>query len=197
MRTLAHTALLIVDLQKDFCAGGTLAVPEGDGVVPVLNRVAARFAAQGAPVVASRDWHPAETSHFRDGGGPWPRHCVAGSEGAAFHDALELPAGAICVSKGQGPTEDGYSAFDGKTPDGRLLEDVFRQRGIERLYVGGLATDYCVKHSVLDALRRGFEVTILTDAVAAVELHAGDSTRALDEMTAAGAALATADACVP
>jgi nicotinamidase/pyrazinamidase len=182
-------ALLVVDVQKDFCAGGTLAVPGGDRVVPVLNRRVGAFDRRGALVLASRDWHPAETAHFRDGGGTWPPHCVAASDGAAFHDDLELPDGTVVVSKGIGPTEDGYSAFEGRTGAGLALLDALHQRQITRLYVGGLATDYCVKHSVLDALGHGFEVTVLIDAIAAVDLRPGDGAAALEAMAAAGARL--------
>ncbi len=191
MPDLPRTALLIVDVQKDFCEGGALAVRGGDRVVPILNQVIRWLAAQGAPILASRDWHPARTTHFRDGGGAWPTHCVAGTAGAAFHDGLQLPADAIWISKGQAPGEDGYSAFDGTTPEGRSLPQALAARRIERLYVGGLATDYCVQHTVLDALAQGLAVTVITDAVAAVELTPGDGAHALDAMTAAGATLTT------
>ena len=118
MLDVPRTALLIVDVQKDFCEGGALAVRGGDRVVPVLNQVIRLLTPQGAPILASRDWHPAQTTHFRGGGGAWPPHCVAGTAGAAFHEDLQLPAGTIWISKGQAPGEDGYSAFDGTTPRG-------------------------------------------------------------------------------
>lgn len=187
-------ALLVVDVQNDFCPGGTLAVPSGDRVVPVLNRVIDRLAGKGAPIYASRDWHPADTSHFRDHGGVWPVHCVAGSSGAAFHPDLRLPGSAIVISKGQARDAHGYSAFEGRTGSGEPLLDDLQRRGVGHLCVGGLATDYCVKHSVLDARRAGFDVTVLTDAIAGVEVNAGDSARAIDEMRAAGARFATSDA---
>ena len=187
-------ALLIIDVQKDFCAGGALAVPHGDVVVPVLNRVIEQLHARDVPIFASRDWHPATTTHFASAGGPWPPHCVAGTDGAAFHNDLHLPPDTTILSKGQQPDEHGYSAFDGTTAEATSLRDSLRQRNVTTVYVGGLATDYCVKQSVLDALEAGLQVVVLTDAIAGVELHPGDSASALAEMTAAGARLATASA---
>jgi nicotinamidase/pyrazinamidase len=184
----AHrSALLIVDVQNDFCRGGALAVPGGDRVVPALNRYTAHAEARGWPIYASRDWHPAVTSHFKAYGGEWPPHCVQETTGANFHPDLRLPASTIVVSKGESAERPGYSAFDGRTADGGTLAADLAARGIDHLYVGGLATDYCVKHSVLDALRCGLKVTVLDDAIAGVEVHEGDSARALAEMTAAGA----------
>jgi nicotinamidase/pyrazinamidase len=184
-------ALLIVDVQNDFCPGGALAVPEGDQVVPILRRLAERFDAAGRPVYASRDWHPVDSTHFQVNGGTWPVHCVQGTPGARLHENLRLPASAMIVTTGQGRTDDGYSAMVGEVAGrGSLLEDL-QARGIERLVVGGLATDYCVRHSVLDALRSGLEVVVLTDAVRAVDVAPGDGTRALEEMAAAGATLTT------
>ncbi|MBI4265401.1 MAG: bifunctional nicotinamidase/pyrazinamidase [Acidobacteria bacterium] len=182
-----RSALLVVDVQKDFCPGGALAVPEGDRVVPVLNRRIAEAAAHGWPIYASRDWHPPVTRHFKQYGGEWPPHCVQRTEGAAFHDALQLPASTVVVTKGQDPDSPGYSAFQGETPDGRPLLADLQKRRIDRLYVGGLATDYCVKHSVLDALRAGLKVTVIGDAIKGVDVTPGDSARAIDEMRAAGA----------
>jgi nicotinamidase/pyrazinamidase len=180
-------ALLIVDVQNDFCPGGALAVAEGDEVVPVMNRLAARAAALGLPVYASRDWHPIDSIHFTDNGGPWPTHCVAGTPGARLHRDLALPSGAMIVTKGAARDEHGYSAFDGQvTGRGALLDDL-RNRGVDHLVVGGLATDYCVRASVLDARRHGLGVTVVEDGVRAVNLAAGDGTRAIDEMREAGA----------
>lgn len=186
---MAETALLIVDVQGDFCPGGALPVPEGDQVVPVLNRAIERFRQAGALVVASRDWHPERSTHFAAYGGRWPVHCVQGTEGAAFHPDLKLPADAIVVSKGMGEDEDGYSAFEARTEDGVPLEDVLRNRGVRRLVVGGLATDYCVRASVLGALERGFEVLVLQDAIRGVDVQPGDSQRAIAEMQEKGARL--------
>jgi nicotinamidase/pyrazinamidase len=183
------SALLIVDVQNDFCPGGALAVAEGDDVVPVLNRLAKRAGALGLPVYASRDWHPAESVHFVTSGGRWPVHCVAGTEGARLHPDLRLPPNAMIVTKGTGNTDDGYSAFEGRVAGrGRLIDDL-RARGVTHLIVGGLATDYCVRASVLDARHEGLAVTVVGDGVRAVDVEPGDGTRALDEMQAAGAAL--------
>jgi nicotinamidase/pyrazinamidase len=187
MTTTPRSALLVVDVQNDFCPGGALAVPQGDRVVPALNRHLAEAIGAGLPVYASRDWHPPVTRHFKAYGGEWPAHCVQGSAGAAFHRELKLPASTIVITKGEDPDRPGYSAFEGKTPDGRSLLDDLRTRQVEHLFVGGLATDYCVKHSVLDALRHGFAVRVLEDAIAGVNLRPDDSTRALAEMREAGA----------
>jgi nicotinamidase/pyrazinamidase len=186
-----RSALLLVDVQRDFCPGGALPVPEGDRVVPVLNGYIAAAHARRIPVYASRDWHPAVTSHFRPYGGPWPPHCVEGTPGAAFHPDLRLPPDAIVISKGRDPVRPGYSAFDGRTADGRTLLEDLRARRVEHLYVGGLATDYCVRASVLDARRVGLDTSVLIDGVAGIDAEPGDVTRALDEMRAAGAAFVT------
>jgi len=187
MEGAPRTALLIVDAQNDFCAGGALAVPDGDAVVPVVNAVAARAAASGLPVFASRDWHPAETTHFAPYGGAWPVHCVAGTPGAGFHPALTLPGGSVIVTKGDDPGADGYSAFDGHLVTGETLAEALASRGVGRLVVVGLATDYCVKHSVVEARRAGLAVDVVSDAVRGVDVTPGDSERALAEMRAAGA----------
>lgn len=190
----ARDALVVVDVQNDFCPGGALAVPGGDAVVPVLNRYAARFTQAGAPVFATRDWHPPVTRHFQAGGGAWPPHCVQGTAGARFHRDLTLPSDAVVVSKGMDPEQDAYSAFQGEADDGMPFAALLGERGVQRLFVGGLATDYCVKASVLDALKQGFEVVVLEDAVRAVDVEPGDGERALAEMTAAGAERARLDA---
>jgi nicotinamidase/pyrazinamidase len=188
-----RTALLVVDVQKDFCAGGALAVPEGDRVVDPINRLLAAYAATGSLIFASRDWHPVSSSHFSGQGGHWPVHCVAGSDGAAFHPRLRLPAATAVVSKGQAPESDGYSAFDGTLPGGEPLQAALDARNIGRLTVCGLATDYCVRASALDARTRGLQVSVVRDAIAAVNLRPGDETAALREMEAAGAGLVTLD----
>ncbi|HSE93911.1 MAG TPA: bifunctional nicotinamidase/pyrazinamidase [Methylomirabilota bacterium] len=189
----SRDALVVVDVQNDFCPGGSLAVPEGDRVVPVLNRYAARFAASGAAVFASRDWHPERTRHFAAQGGAWPPHCVQGTPGAEFHPALSLPAGAEVVSKGMDPGDDAYSCFQAEDAQGMPFAAALGERGVGRLFVGGLATDYCVKATVLDAMKEGFEVVVLEDAVRAVDVSPGDGARALEEMRRAGAALARFD----
>jgi nicotinamidase/pyrazinamidase len=184
-----RSALLIVDVQNDFCTGGALAVPGSERVVAALNRRIADAASAGEPVFASRDWHPRVTTHFAPYGGTWPVHCVAGSRGADFHPGLHLPPGTIVISKGQSPESHGYSAFEGRTDEGTRLGDVLRARGVTHLYVGGLATDYCVKQSVLDALAQGFRVTVLGDSISGVDVQPGDSGRAIEEMRGRGAAI--------
>jgi nicotinamidase/pyrazinamidase len=183
-------ALLVIDVQLDFCAGGALAVPDGDRVVEPLNRYIEEAVAGHAPVYASRDWHPAVTSHFAQYGGTWPVHCVQATPGAGFHPRLRLPDDAVVVTKGDDPSLPGYSAFDGRVPGGASLAADLRTRGVTELYVGGLATDYCVKHTVLDGLAAGFQVAVLEDAVAGVNVQPGDSSTALAEMTSGGARLA-------
>ena len=185
------TAILVVDVQQDFCAGGALAVPGGDQIVPVLNPLLARAGALRLTCYATRDWHPSHSNHFRPRG-PWPVHCVAGTPGAQFHHDLRLPTGTVIVNKGVRPDSNGYSAFDpGLDDDTDLAVDAAR-RSITHFVAAGLATDYCVRASVLDALRRGFEVTLLADAIAAVDTTPGDGQRALEEMRAAGTVIAAA-----
>lgn len=180
-----HDALLVVDVQNDFCPGGALAVPEGDQVVPVLNEWIRAAREAGVPVVASRDWHPAGHCSFAEQGGPWPVHCVQDTEGAAFHPDLRLPADALVISKGQSPERDNYSAFDDTG-----LADMLRERGVERVRVGGLAQDVCVRATVLDACEAGFETHLIADATRAVDVEPGDGERALEAMRAAGARIA-------
>jgi nicotinamidase/pyrazinamidase len=175
-------ALLVVDVQRDFLPGGALGVPEGDVVVPVINRWIERFRARELPVFASRDWHPADHCSFAAQGGHWPPHCVADTPGADFCTDLSLPPGVEVISKARESDKDAYSAFSG-TDLARRLADL----GVKRLFVGGLATDYCVRASVLDALRAGFDVVLLVDAVRAVNANPGDGAEALEEMRAAGA----------
>ena len=174
-------ALLVVDVQNDFCPGGALAVAEGDQVVAPLNRLIEEFLKRGEPVFRSRDWHPDKTKHFSDYGGTWPVHCVQNTKGAEFHPELIDDMHIRTISKGMGD-EDSYSAFDGTD-----LALQLRRLGVEEVWVGGLATDYCVKNSVLDALKEGFEVKALKDAMRAVEVNPGDGERAIEEMRAAGA----------
>lgn len=181
-----RNALLIVDVQNDFCPNGALPVAGGDSVVPILNRYVEIFTAEMAPVFASRDWHPAKTVHFREFGGSWPVHCVQNTFGAEFHPDLNLPENTVIIIKGDDPEADSYSAFDGRDDSGRFLEERLKADGVTRLFVGGLATDYCVKETVLDGLRKGFAVMLLADAVMGVDVNVGDSKKALDEMISAG-----------
>ncbi|MBI2954013.1 MAG: bifunctional nicotinamidase/pyrazinamidase [Chloroflexi bacterium] len=185
------SALIIVDLQSDFCPGGSLGVPEGDQVVPVANEYIRRFHAAGLLIYATRDWHPAVTKHFKQYGGVWPPHCVQGTRGAEFHPDLRLPEDAIVVSKGMDPNLDSYSAFQAYEADGTELEASLRRRGIEHIFVGGLATDYCVRWTALDAMRAGLRVTALIDASLGVNLQIHDSERAIKDIVSAGATLAT------
>jgi nicotinamidase/pyrazinamidase len=178
-------ALLFVDVQNDFCPGGSLAVRDGDRVVPVLNRYTQQFREQGLPVFASRDWHPPTTKHFQVYGGTWPVHCVQDTFGAAFHQALDLK-GVRIISKGMNPDLDSYSAFQGFDNEGAAFADVLRRLGVTELYVGGLATDYCVKASAIDAKQNGLTVKLLLEGSRAVELKPGDAARAIEEMRGAG-----------
>ena len=175
-------ALVIVDVQNDFLPGGSLAVPDGDEVISVINTWIRRFRAAGLPVFATRDWHPADHCSFQEQGGPWPPHCVAGTKGAAFSPELTLPPAVGIVSKAMNPEMDAYSDFEDTG-----FADQLRELGVRRLFVGGLATDYCVRATVLDALEEGFHVVLLIDAVRAVDVRPGDGDRAWAEMLAAGA----------
>lgn len=190
---MPRDALLLVDIQNDFCPGGALAVPEGDRIVPIANWYARLFERRGLPVFASRDWHPPVTKHFQEHGGIWPPHCVQATHGAEMHPQLSLPGNVVLVSKGMDPEQDAYSAFQAKTGDGKLLEEALRAAGVRRLFLGGIATDYCVKESALDALRQGFDVVVLEDAVKGIDLEPGDIARAVAEMEEHGARTATLD----
>ena len=174
-------ALLIVDPQVDFLPGGSLGVPQGDAVLAPINRLIDLYRTHALPVYVSRDWHPALHCSFAGQGGPWPVHCVAGSDGARFAPGLQL-ADAVVVSKATTVDVDAYSAFNGTG-----LADTLRERGIRRLVVCGLATDYCVLNTVLDALAAGFEVLLATEAIRAVNVNADDGDRALQQMLERGA----------
>ena len=186
---LGHDALILVDIQKDFCLGGKLAVPEGDQIVPVLNEYIEKFKAANLPVFATRDWHPEQTIHFNTGGGVWPPHCIQGTEGAEFHPDLALFRDVVIISCGTRADEQGFSGFEGKDAGGTPLLDLLREKGVETLFVGGLATDYCVRSTVLDGLRHGFRVVLIKDAIRGVDLQPGDSQQAIEEMIRGGAEL--------
>lgn len=186
-------ALLIVDVQNDFCPSGALAVHEGDKIVPLINRYIVLFRSSGLPVYLSRDWHPPVTVHFKPFGGAWPPHCVQGTKGAEFNPDLEVPEDAVIITKGDTPDEDNYSAFGGHDEGGRRLAEALRAEGVTELFVGGLATDYCVKQTVLDGLTHGFKVTVLMDAVKGVDLTPGDSWRAVEEAKRNGAGITSMD----
>jgi nicotinamidase/pyrazinamidase len=177
-------ALIIVDYQNDFTPpDGALAVPDGDAIAERIKRLAG--SGEYDLVVATRDWHPPDHGSFAGQGGRWPAHCVAGTEGAELDPALDASAIDVIVDKGQDPGTEGYSGFDGTR-----LGDLLRERGVDHVTVVGLATDYCVKNTALDALREGLPVTVDTTAVRGVEVEPGDSRRALEELRAAGASLA-------
>lgn len=182
IRLADQDALVIVDVQNDFLPGGNLAVPGGDEIIPILNRAVALFVRRSLPIYATRDWHPADHCSFSAQGGIWPPHCIAHSRGAEFAAALTLPSSAITVSKATTPEKDAYSGFDGTDLANRL-----RSQGVERLFIGGLATDYCVLNTVKDALTEGFKVALLIDAIRAVDLNAGDGHAAIREMIRLGA----------
>ena len=175
-------ALLIVDVQNDFCPGGALAVNDGDKIVPIINQIQDKFDF----VISSQDWHPANTVHFEK----WPPHCIAGTFGADFHPNLITDKIDLKLLKGTGNKDDGYSAFEATNVS---LIDYLHENQITDLYVCGLATDYCVKATVLDALENGFHTYVLTDAVAAVNMEKGDDTKALNEMYRKGCTLIESD----
>ncbi len=185
--TTPSRALLVVDVQNDFCPGGTLAVQNGDEVVEPLNQLIDQFLERGEPVYKSRDWHPPTTKHFVAYGGVWPVHCVQNTKGAEFHPALRDDPRITVISKGLGDT-DCYSAFDETDLATRL-----HQQNIGEVVVGGLATDYCVKTTVLDALKNGFKVKAIKNAMRAVDVQPGDGDRAIEEMRDAGAQIVSTD----
>ena len=182
IRISPGAALIVVDVQNDFLPGGSLAVPDGDAVVPVLNRYLSRFAARELPVYATRDWHPANHCSFKARGGPWPPHCVAETHGAQFAAGLKFPSGTFVISKATQPDKDAYSGFEGTDLDARL-----RARKIKRLFIGGLATDYCVLNTVRDARRLDYDVYLLADAIRAVNINPDDGPKAEVEMQHLGA----------
>lgn len=180
-------ALLIVDVQNDFCPTGALAVPEGDKVVPPINKYIKIFNKNKAPILATRDWHPVRTKHFKDFGGVWPVHCVQNTPGAAFHPKLRLPKDAILLYKGMDTQKDAYSAFQAEDSAGTAMPKLLSLLGVKELYIAGLATDYCVRFSVRDAIKHGLKVKLLSDAVRGVNLKPGDSEKAIKEMVRRGA----------
>ncbi len=178
----AAFALIVVDVQNDFCPGGALAVKDGDKIIPALNTLVDAFTASNLPVCFTRDWHPPDHCSFREKGGPWPSHCVRNSTGAEFHPDLRVPKNALVVSKATERAKEAYSGFQGTD-----LSSTLKKMGVTELFVGGLATDYCVKNTVGDALREGFLANVLTDCVRGVNLKRTDSTNALKWMKARGA----------
>ena len=175
-------ALIVVDVQNDFCPGGSLAVAQGDEVVAPLNKLMKEFLDRGEPVYKTRDWHPEKTKHFAIYGGTWPIHCVQNTRGAEFHsDLLDDPRITV-ISKGFDERADGYSGFDGTQ-----LAQLLRDEEVKEIWVGGLATDYCVKETVIDGVHNGFKVKALADAMRAVNVKTDDGKKAIDLMKEAGA----------
>lgn len=181
-------ALLISDIQKDFLPGGALPISGGDEIIPVLNAYVKRFENAKAHVFASRDWHPPNHISFKLQGGPWPPHCVQGTDGAKFSPDLKLPAGIVIISKATNPEHESYSVFDGTS----FARDL-RMCDVKRLFVSGLATDYCIVNTVFDARKLGYETVVLMDATLGINVEPGDVDRAIDAMLKAGAEQATND----
>ncbi|MCX5696940.1 MAG: bifunctional nicotinamidase/pyrazinamidase [Candidatus Omnitrophica bacterium] len=180
-------ALLIVDMQNDFCPGGALGVPAGDKIIPVINRYIRLFSKKGLPVFISRDWHPRKTRHFKQYGGIWPVHCIRNTRGAGFHPKLRLPKRPIFLYKGMDPEKDSYSVFQAEDGDGIGFLSLLKVLGVKEIYIAGLATDYCVKFTSLDALRRGLKVKVLLDSIKGVNIRPQDASRAISLMLKKGA----------
>ncbi len=179
-------ALLIIDFQNDFCPGGALAVSGGDEIAAPIRRLVE--GGDFETVVATRDWHPADHASFEREGGPWPVHCVQGTPGAELHESLgDVHLDAV-VDVGREREDQGYSGFEKSD-----LASILREHGVERVFVCGLATDYCVRASAIDACGEGFETTLVEDAVRAVDIEPGDGDRAIEEMREAGARVATSE----
>jgi len=176
------SALILVDIQNDFCPGGALAVKDGDMVVGPANRLINFFRSNSLPLILTRDWHPADHSSFKDSGGIWPPHCIADTPGAGFHSDLEVPGNAVIISKATERESDAYSGFQGTD-----LAERLRILRIEHVTIAGLATDYCIKSTVLDALKAGFRVSVINEGIRAVDVEPGDGKRAIAEMAEAGA----------
>ncbi len=183
IRLTDKDALIVVDMQRDFMPGGALPVPEGDKIVPRLNQYIRLFFERGLPVFFTRDWHPPDHISFKDQGGVWPPHCVQDTEGAKFHPDLYIPPdNRFIISKGTSRDFDAYSGFQGT-----MLDQLLKERGIKRVFVGGVATDYCVKNTVLGAINLGYEAFLLLDGIKGVDVKQGDSERAIEDMLGAGA----------
>lgn len=181
------SALILVDIQNDFCPSGALAVNEGDRIVPIVNRLISRFSL----VISTQDWHPANHISFEAQGGPWPPHCVQGTSGAELHPDLETGSIAHYFRKASSPAKDDYSEFAGRDAQARSLDEVLKGLDVRKIYIVGLATDYCVLETVLDGLRYGYEVYAVTDAMRAVNVHPDDGEKAFQTMATAGAHLVT------
>jgi len=187
----ANSALLVVDMQNDFMPGGALGVVEGDTIIPRVNEYVRLFEEHPHPIFYTRDWHPPKTIHFIAQGGPWPPHCVQGTWGAAFHQDMHIPQEAIILSKGMDPNEDAYSGFHARDEQGRYLEDLLREYSVAHVYICGLALDYCVKWSSVDAADKGFHMYPLIDASRAVNVKIHDAELAVEEIVRVGGTLLT------
>jgi len=186
-----RAALVVVDVQRDFCPGGALPVKEGDELVPRINRVIMTFEHDPLPVFFTRDWHPPNHMSFKSQGGIWPLHCVQGSAGAEFHPALRIPIKSIVISKAEDPQFEAYSGFQGTDLATRLNE-----LGVDKIFLCGLTTDYCVKESAIDARHAGFEVEVIQDCIGAVDASPGDGKKAISEMQKAGARITNSAAVI-
>ncbi|MCS6998998.1 MAG: nicotinamidase [Aquificaceae bacterium] len=179
----SRDTLIVVDMQRDFMPGGALPVQEGDTIVPKLNEYIGLFSKKGLPVFFTRDWHPPDHLSFKEQGGLWPPHCVQYSEGALFHPDLLVPQdNRFIISKGTSKDFDAYSGFQGT-----ILDNLLKERGIRRVFVGGVATDYCVRNTVLGAINLGYQAFLLLDGIKGVDVKQGDSDRAIEEMLQMGA----------
>jgi nicotinamidase/pyrazinamidase len=179
---MSRLSLIVVDVQRDFCPGGSLAVGHGDEIIPNLNRVIDAFNKVGAPIFLTRDWHPPNHCSFKSRGGIWPSHCVRGTPGAEFHQDLHVPPRATIINKAIEPDRDAYSGFDGTDLTIRM-----RRVGVIETFLGGLATDYCVKETTLDALKAGFVVDVMLDCVRGVNIGSNDSEITLQTLVRNGA----------
>jgi nicotinamidase/pyrazinamidase len=186
---LQNSALILVDIQNDFCPGGALAVNEGDQIVPTVNQLIQQFPL----VISTQDWHPSNHVSFEKQGGPWPPHCVQGTPGAEPHPDLRTDSIARSFRKASSPDKDDYSEFEGRDAEGRSLDEVLKGLGVNTLYVVGLATDYCVLETVLDGIKYGYQIYAVTDAMRAVNVNPNDGELALQKMAANGAHLVTSD----
>ncbi len=182
-----QSALVLVHLQNDFFPGGSLAIPEGDHIIPQINQYIGYFQHQLSAIMATRDWHPQNHCSFQEQGGPWPPHCVQGSRGAQFHANLHLPNGSLIISGATNPKKDIHSGFDGTS-----LADYLEDRHASTVYIVGLATEYWINQTVLDGMKLGLRMVVLEDAICGVNLKPDDSEQALQEMVAAGTIRATA-----
>jgi len=183
----SRKAFIIVDVQNDFCPGGALGVPAGHKILPAINKYIKIFSKADTPVFATRDWHPVKSRHFKDFGGVWPVHCIQNTKGAAFHPDLKLPEKAILLYKGMDPDKDCYSAFCAEDASGSSLFDWLKRLDVKELYIAGLATDYCVKFTAINAIKQSFKVKILVDAIQGVNLKPDDSEEAIKKIIKMGA----------